>query len=117
MEDAMHEFSIAKSIIETALTEAEKHNGKRIGTLSVKLSRLSHITPDSLEFCLRAAATGTIAGKARVEIELFDPTVRCRQCGHTFFFQDSEPFCPQCRSKKLKMVDVSEAFLENLEVD
>ena len=117
MEDTMHEYSIAKSIIETALAETEKQNGKRIATLSVKLSKLSHITPDTLEFCLTAAATGTIAEKAMVAIETFDPTVRCRECGHSFSFHDNEPFCPQCQGKKLDMVDVSEAFLESLGVD
>jgi hydrogenase nickel incorporation protein HypA/HybF len=117
MEAAMHEFSLAKNIVGTALAETKKHNGKRIATLSVKLSNLSHITPDNLEFCLTAAATGTAAEKAKIEIETFDPAVLCQECGHTFSFKKSEPFCPQCRSKKLKMVDVSEAFLESLEVD
>ena len=113
----MHEFSLAKSIVETALAETQKHNGKCIDTLNVKLSNLSHITPDNMEFCLMAATKGTIAEKTKIKIETFDPTVRCQDCGHTFTFQKSEPFCPKCRSKKLKMVDVSEAFLESLEVD
>lgn len=113
----MHEFSLAKSIVGTALAETKKHNGKHIATLNVKLSNLSHITPDNLEFCLTAAATGTAAEKTKIKIETFDPTVSCQECGHTFSFEKSEPFCPQCQSKKLKMVDISEAFLESLEVD
>ena len=113
----MHEFSLAKNIVETALVETKKQDGKRIDTLNVKLSNLSHITPDNLEFCLTAAAKGTIAEKTKIKIETFDPTVLCQECSHTFTFQKNEPFCPQCRSKKLKMVDVSEAFLESLEVD
>ena len=113
----MHEFSLAKSIVETALAETKKQNGKRIDTLNVKLSNLSHITPDNMEFCLMAAATGTIAEKTKINIETFDPTVSCQNCGHTFTFQKNEPFCPECRSQKLKMVDVSEAFLESMEVD
>jgi len=113
----MHEFSLAKNIVETALAETKKQDGKRIDTLNVKLSNLSHITPDNLEFCLTAAAKGTIAEKTKIKIETFDPTVSCQECGHTFTFQKNEPFCPQCQSKKLKMVDVSEAFLESLEVD
>ncbi len=113
----MHEFSLAKSIVGTALAETKKHNGKHIATLNVKLSNLSHITPDNLEFCLTAAVTGTAAEKTKIKIETFDPTVSCQECGHTFSFKKSEPFCPQCQSKKLKMVDISEAFLESLEVD
>ncbi len=113
----MHEFSLAKNIVETALAETKKQDGKRIDTLNVKLSNLSHITPDNLEFCLMAAAKGTIAEKTKIKIETFDPTVSCQECGHTFTFQKNEPFCPKCRGTKLKMVDVSEAFLESMEVD
>ena len=113
----MHEFSIARDIIGTALAGAAKEDGKRVATLYVKLSSASHITPDSLEFCLKAAATDTIAGKADIKIESFDPAVQCQQCGHDFHFQGGEPLCPQCRGKQLKMVDVSEAFLESMEVD
>ncbi len=113
----MHEFALAKDIVETALAETKKHNGKRIDTLNVKLSNLSHLTPDNLEFCLTAAANGTIAEKTKIKIETFDPKVSCQDCGHTFTFQESEPFCPQCQSKKLEMVDKSDAFLESMEVD
>ena len=113
----MHEFSLAKDIVETALAETKKHNSKRIDTLNVKLSNLSHITPDNLEFCLTAAATGTIAEKTKIKIETFDPKVSCQDCSHTFTFQKSEPLCPQCQSKKLEMVDKSDAFLESMEVD
>lgn len=71
----MHEFSIAQGILETALTEAEKNNGKRICALRVKLGRASHIEPNSLEFCLRAVAKGTIAENARVEIKSSEPGI------------------------------------------
>jgi len=112
----MHEFSIAKGIIETALAEAEKNNGKVIRTLTVKLSKSSHITSGSMKFCLRAAA-GTIAEKARIEIELFEPIVRCRDCGHVSLLQYDKPFCPECLSRNLEMPDGNEAYLESIWVD
>lgn len=65
----MHELGIAQDILKVALTEAEKHNGRRISTLHVKLGEASHIEPASLEFCLEAMARGTIAEGARIEIE------------------------------------------------
>ena len=113
----MHEFSIAQGILETALTEAEKHNGKLIHTLTIKLSKSSHITPDSMEFCLRAAAAGTNAEKAKIEIELFEPTARCQKCGYTFSFQYDESFCPRCLSPNLEMPIGGEVYLESIWVD
>ncbi len=60
---------MTQDILEKALIEAEKHEGKCICALGVKLGKASHIEPDSLEFCLRAVAGGTIAEKARIEIK------------------------------------------------
>ena len=113
----MHGFSIAQNILETALTEAGKHNGKRVCALGVKLGKASHIEPDSLEFCLRAVARGTIAEKARIEIKPLEPTAKCRECGHTFSVQGNELFCPSCGGENLEMLTGSEVFLESLEVD
>ena len=113
----MHEFSIAQGILETALTEAEKNNGKRICALGVKLGRASHIEPDSLEFCLRAAAKGTIAEKARIEIKPSEPTARCKECGHTFSAQGDGLSCSNCGSENLEVLTGGEVFLESLEVD
>ena len=113
----MHEFSIAEDILEKALTEAEKYEVKRICALGVKLGKASHIEPDSLEFCLRAVAKGTIAEKASIEIKPLESTARCRECGHTFPVQDNELFCPSCRGENLEMLIGSEVFLESLDMD
>ncbi len=58
MEGDVHKLYIAQSILKTALSEAEKHNAKRICTLVVKRGRASHIEPDSLELCLRVGRKG-----------------------------------------------------------
>ena len=113
----MHEFSIAQSLLETALSEASNHKGKRIRALVVKLGRESHVEPDSLEFCLRAVARETIAKEARIEIESLEPTARYRECTYTFSTKDCELSCPSCGGKNLEMVAGSEVFLESLEVD
>jgi len=64
----MHEFSIAENIIKTAQTEAAKHGGKHIAGLNVRLGKADHLEAESLEFCLKAQAKGTIAENARIVI-------------------------------------------------
>ena len=113
----MHEFSIAQNILETALTEAEKHNGKRICALGVKLGRASHIEPESLEFCLKAVAKGTIAEQAKIKIKPLELTVKCRECGHIFSVQGNGLSCTSCGSENLEVLTGSEVFLESLVVD
>ena len=65
----MHELSIAQSILQAALTEAEKHNGKRIKAIGVKVGDDAFMEADSLQFCLEAETKGTIAEGARIEIK------------------------------------------------
>lgn len=90
----MHEFSIAESILKAALAESGKHGGRRIASLGIRLGKASHLEPESLEFCLKAQAKGTIAENARIGITPVD----------------NEPDCPEALAG-------SEVFLESIEID
>jgi hydrogenase nickel incorporation protein HypA/HybF len=114
----VHEFAIAQSILERALAEAEKHEAKKICTLGVRLGKASHITPDSLEFCFKAVAKGTIAEGAKVEVEPLELKARCRQCGREFSAGDDHHrlVCP-CGSQNVQVISGDEVYLENLTID
>lgn len=73
----MHSLAMAQSILQAALIEAEKHNGKRIKVISVKIGDETLMESDSLQFCLEAIAKGTIAEGARIEIDLVGATAKC----------------------------------------
>ncbi len=64
----MHEIGIAQELIETALAEAKKHQGKRILSLYVNLGEGSDIEPESLDLCLNVMAKGTLAEEAQFKI-------------------------------------------------
>jgi len=65
----MHNLAMAQDILEAALIEAEKYNGKRIKVISVKIGDETLMESDSLQFCLEAMAKGTIAEGAQIEIK------------------------------------------------
>ena len=72
MDPTMHSLSMSQSILQAALIEAEKYEGKRISAISVKIGDETFTESESLQFCLEAMAKGTIAEGARIEIELVD---------------------------------------------
>jgi len=70
METSMHGLWISESILQAALKQAKEYRGKRIKAISVKILDENFQESDWLHFCLEVAAMGTIAERARIEIEL-----------------------------------------------
>lgn len=69
----MHSFGMAKDILRTVLTEADKHNGERIEAICIKVDEHDFSEAESLQFCMEGLAKkGTLAEGARIEIELAD---------------------------------------------
>lgn len=65
----MHSLSMAESILQAALKEAEKRESNCIKALSVRIGDEHFVESDSIQFCLEAMAKGTIAEGARIDIE------------------------------------------------
>lgn len=112
----MHELHLAQGILESAIEEAALHDGKHIHALRVCLGETSHVKPESLSFCLEAAAKGTIAEGARIETKSVSALGHCRKCGSLFQLEDN-PLCPECGSDEIETTRRSEVFLESLELD
>ena len=114
----MHEFAIAQNLLERALAEAEKNEGKKILAVGVRLGKASHLTPDSIEFCFKAVAKGSIAEDAKVDVELLELKARCRKCGQEFLAGDDHHrlTCP-CGSTNVQVISGEEVYLENLVID
>jgi hydrogenase nickel incorporation protein HypA/HybF len=66
----MHSLSMAQDILRASLDEAQKHNGKRIKAISLKIADEDFGESESLQFCLEALSKGTIAEGALINIEL-----------------------------------------------
>jgi hydrogenase nickel incorporation protein HypA/HybF len=70
----MHELAIASRLLGRALSVADEYDADRID------GEVTHLAPDQLRFCLSAAADGTPAEGATVEIESVPPEGAC-DCG------------------------------------
>jgi len=65
----MHEFGIAENILKTALTEAEKHQAKKISKIMVRLGQQNFLKPETLQGAFEIIAAKTIAAEARIDVE------------------------------------------------
>lgn len=93
----MHEMSMAISIIEIAISEAEKAQARTINEIEVEVGELAGVMLESLSFCLEAAARSTMAETAtfalipapgigyclacRQEVKINEFPAQCNDCG------------------------------------
>ena len=66
----MHSLAMAQDILDAALIETAKHDAKKIRAISVKIGDGHFAECDSLQFCLEAAAKGTIAEGAQIGMSI-----------------------------------------------
>ena len=103
--------------MQAALTEADKHDGKRIKAISVQIGDPDFDEGDSLQFCLEASAEGTAAEGAQMEVNLVGATARCSNCDLVFGVMDSLPICPSCGDRNPEMVADKELLSITMELD
>ena len=65
----MHEFSLINDLMWKIDAIAREQGARRVVGVKVRLGALSHISPDHFREHFGAAATGTIAEAARLDIE------------------------------------------------
>jgi len=108
---------MAQDILEVALSEAGKHDAKYIKAISVKIEDGHFTESDSLQFCLEAAAKGTIAEEARIEVDLVERTAECSECAFVFPVDHHLPICPRCGNRNPEMLTVEEPIKIELELE
>ncbi|NOX16674.1 MAG: hydrogenase maturation nickel metallochaperone HypA [Chlorobi bacterium] len=114
---AMHEMSIALSIIELAESEAVKANSKKIYDIELDIGTLSGVEIQSLEFAFEAVKSGTILESADVNLNIIQAEGLCGECGRTFAMQFVYDNCPICRSYNIKLLKGKELKLKSLNVE
>jgi len=112
----MHEISIAESIIEIAEATAREQNSSHIQAIKIRLGQFTTIAREALEFAFEVVRQGTLADRARLEIEIVPMVLHCVLCGPI-----DDPLrelcliCPQC-GLPLKIVSGEELQVEYIEV-
>jgi hydrogenase nickel incorporation protein HypA/HybF len=116
----MHELSVAESILNIAVTEAQKHDAPAIECIKLRLGAFTGVVRDALEFAFEVARHGTLAESAVLEIEIVPLRTKCLNCGCTDTPAGDFCFlCERCgqpveiltgREMEVEFVDLAEAL-------
>ena len=112
----MHEYMFASWIINELKKQISPEELGRPVLVKVKLSPLSHVTPEGLQgtFAL-LAETENIKG-VRLSIEPMAFEISCRSCGHVFKSTRPVINCPACKSIDFGIKKNQEFSIESLQV-
>jgi hydrogenase nickel incorporation protein HypA/HybF len=113
----MHELSIATSIVDTALDEAERR-GVQVSAVHLRLGALSGVVKDSLMFCWEVACQDTPLEGSQLLVEDVPVVIFCPKC------RDEQPVdsiqlmaCPRCGTFGSEVVHGKELEVFALEVE
>lgn len=96
---AMHEMSIAQSLLRLAEEELARRGCTRLEKVGVTLGALSGVEPESLRFCFDILLRGTPHEGACLELTETPLRLRCAGCGLEFGGEGQDALwmpCPRC---------------------
>jgi hydrogenase nickel incorporation protein HypA/HybF len=117
----MHELSLTKSILNTALRYAQKTDSRKIVTIALRLGILRDIKKEWVQHYFDYISRGTIAEGAEIMIMLNPIVCSCRDCGKEFeingnYLEGKEIICPNCSTQNYTLISGAEFLIEGIEV-
>ncbi|MDQ0202381.1 hydrogenase maturation nickel metallochaperone HypA [Pectinatus haikarae] len=113
----MHEMAMAQGVMEIVESYAKKSNATKVRTIALLIGEMTGVVFESLEFCFKATAKGTIAENAEMKLKSIPLIGHCNDCGNESHIENYNFFCPQCGSAKVDIISGRELRVEYLEVD
>jgi hydrogenase nickel incorporation protein HypA/HybF len=112
----MHELSIATSIVDAALEEAERR-GAQVSAVHLRLGALSGVVKDALLFSYEVACQDTPLQGSQLIVEDVPVVVFCLQCQKEQQLQSVQLFaCPDCGSPTMDVRQGKELEVFALEI-
>ncbi|MEN6338259.1 MAG: hydrogenase maturation nickel metallochaperone HypA [Phycisphaerales bacterium] len=112
----MHEATVAQSLIDVILQEAEKRHAKPVGA-KMSCGELNKVNDDSLLFAFEAVAQGTPCEGMTLRIEHKPLQARCKSCGGVFAVDISNIQCPDCGSGDFELLPDAPMVLDEIEFE
>ncbi len=92
----MHEFAIARSLVDAAIDVARNAGVSRITRIRCRIGDLQQVDGDLLGDAFSAVCDGTVCEAADLCIERTHMAFDCERCGTTFLVGEWDWSCPGC---------------------
>jgi hydrogenase nickel incorporation protein HypA/HybF len=110
----MHEMSIAVALLERVLDEAAKGGLRTVTRVSVDVGALQSVEPELLIEAFLAAAHGSAAQGAQLNLQIRPARALCLACGADFQPNYRDYACPRCGKAEVQILEGRDLFLLDL---
>ncbi len=111
----MHELKIAEELLGIVLQVAESENFKKVTKVNIQFGKMIMIVPEIFHSVFEGAVKGTIAKKAKLNLEILAVKFICKKCKRETEIDDLLFVCPLCGSNDLEMTQGRETIVESIE--
>jgi len=113
----MHESSMAMSILDIVVDEAQRARVSAVHQVRLCLGDLAGVEATTLAACFEMLAEGTVADKAQLVIKRIPATGTCMACGAAACGRGRMLKCPVCGTSSVRLATGRELYVESIEVE
>ncbi|NPV88823.1 hydrogenase maturation nickel metallochaperone HypA [Coprothermobacteraceae bacterium] len=113
----MHEYSIAKYVLDSTLSSIGETPPERVSKVVISIGKMAGVVPESLDMYLKLLAQEVGLTRAVFEIVVNPVEFKCNQCGQTFEPNKELFWCPHCGSSNVTFVRGNEMAIDYLEIE
>lgn len=114
----MHELSIAARVVDLAIEHCRREGAARVGSLTLRIGRLSCVHPAALEAALALVCEKTPLAAARIVVEEVPVRIWCGPCGREVELPGIQSLhCPRCQADGGEVRAGCELDLDTLELE
>lgn len=107
----MHELAIAQALVSEVERIAAEHGARSADLVAIRIGALAGVEASLLERAFSVASAGTVAVKAKLEIETGPMVVWCPSCGVESEAKAAKALCAVCGDWKVRVVSGEELLL------
>jgi len=110
----MHEFSLTRNLLDTALKSADS---KRIVSVNLLIGSFCDEREESIQSYWRDLAKGTPGEGAQLHFQHVQAELKCLACGGTFLLDGEGSLCIYCQRERLHLLNGEEVKLESIDLE
>jgi len=113
----MHELSIAQSLLEAAVAEAERAGAVRVTRIGCRIGAMCYVNAELLREAFEMLRGETVCAEAELEVAKSTLQAACPSCQHRFDVLDWNWQCPRCSSWAAAIAGGDELELTSIEAE